>query len=162
MKKFYKIFCKAEEFIAMLFLTTITGLIFISAVARTVRHPINWAMDLSLLLFAWLVFFSADVALRKADFISVDVLADRLPPKVRKILYYLLNTVILLLLGLLIAYSIPLCTDNAKRLFQTLGISYSWATASVGVGSLLLSITTVLKMIGHAKEDFIKQKEAKS
>lgn len=161
MKKFYEYFCKIEELVTMTFLTAITGLVFLSAVVRTFKHPINWAQDLSLLLFAWVVFFGADMALRTTDFVRVDMLVRRLPEKIRTAIYYLWNIVILGFLGILIIFSLPLCFENAKRLFQTLGISYSWATASIPVGSLLLSITIIIKTVKHAKEDFGKKKEVK-
>lgn len=159
MKKFYKGLCKVEEFIVMVFLATITGLVFISAVTRTLKHPVNWAEDLSLLMFAWLVFLSADMAMRKADFVSVDILVDRLPGKARKILYYVCSVLIVLFLGVLIVYSIPLCIDNSKRLFQTLRISYSWATASIPVGALLLGTTAVKRIISNIKADCAKREE---
>lgn len=135
----------------MTLLCTISGLVFVSAVARTIRKPLNWAQDVSLLLFAWLVFLGADSVLRKQDFISVEMLVKIFPKKVRTFLYYFWYGVALVFLGVLVRYGIPLCLLNAKRLFQTLGISYSWATASVPVGSIFLIITIVIKLVQHHK-----------
>ena len=135
----------------MSFLCIITGLVFLSAVARTIRHPLNWAQDVSLLLFAWVVFFGADMALRKADFVNVRMLVNKFPKGVQEFLYYLWNIVIVVFLAILVRFGIPLCFDNAKRLFQTLGVSYSWATASVPIGSFVMIVTTILKMIAHTK-----------
>jgi len=148
MKKFYESFCKLEEFIVCSFLAIITSLVFLSAVARTAKRPINWAQDVSLLLFAWVVFLGADMALRHADFVSVDMLVQKLPEKTRKFLYNLWYVLIIVFLVLLIKYGIPLSIKNSKRLFQTLGISYSWATISVPVGSFLMIITIILKLLG--------------
>ncbi|MGF6906499.1 TRAP transporter small permease [Fusobacterium sp. PH5-44] len=148
MKKIYDLFCKIEEFIVCFFLATITTLVFISAVARTIKKPINWAQDVSLLLFAWLVFLGADMALRHADFVRVDMLIQKLPDKISKFLYYFWYIIIIIFLTVLIRYGIPLSIQNSKRLFQTLGISYSWATISVPVGSFLMIITILLKLVG--------------
>jgi TRAP-type C4-dicarboxylate transport system permease small subunit len=154
-KKIYRICCKAEEFIVASFVAIIAFLVFISAVARSIKHPLNWAQDVSLLLFAWVVFLGADLALRKADFVRVDMLVCRFPAKVRKLLYYVMYLLSLVFLVIVIRYGIPLSIDNSKRLFQTLGISYSWATISAPVGSMLLSITIVLKLIIHRKDTTI-------
>jgi TRAP-type C4-dicarboxylate transport system permease small subunit len=154
-KKIYLGFCKIEEFIVASFVAVITFLVFVSAVARSVKHPLNWAQDLSLLLFAWVVFLGADLALRKADFVRVDMLVSRFPAKVQKFLYYFMYILALMFLGIVIRYGIPLSIDNSKRLFQTLGISYSWATISAPVGSALLAITIVLKLIARRKETVI-------
>ena len=162
LKKFYALYCKAEEFIVASFIVIVTALVFLSAVARTIKHPINWAQDVSLLLFAWVVFLGADVALRRSDFVRVDMLIGRFSAKVQKFFYYLWYICAIAFLGLLVRYGIPLSLDNSKRLFQTLGISYSWATISVPVGSLLLIITIVIKLVSrwNEKEITVDAKEA--
>jgi len=149
MKTFYRIFCRMKDILAMTLLSIISILVFLSAIARNVRHPINWAQDVSLLLFAWLVFLGADLVLRREDFISVNILTNFFPQKLRDVLYYVWYSIAVIFLGVLVRFGIPLCFQNVKRLFQTLGISYSWATASVPVGSVFLIITIVIKLYRH-------------
>ncbi|MDR2534775.1 MAG: TRAP transporter small permease [Treponema sp.] len=156
LKKLYDGFCRLEEMLVSAFVAIITLMVFLSAIARSLKYPINWAQDVSLLLFAWVVFLGADLALRKADFVRVDMLIMRFPAKLQKFLYYIFYVIILGFLGILIAYGIPLCIDNSKRLFQTLGISYSWATVSAPVGSFCLIITIIIKLVTHWKDDKIK------
>ncbi|MDR2601709.1 MAG: TRAP transporter small permease [Spirochaetaceae bacterium] len=162
MQKIYRCFCKAEEILVSAFIATITFLVFISAVARTAGSPLNWAQDVSLLLFAWVVFLAADLALRKADFVRVDMLVRFLPVKTQKFLYYFMYSLAIVFLLILVIYGFPLSASNAKRLFQTLGISYSWATLSVPVGSIFLIITITLKLISRFKEKeiVVQAKEA--
>jgi TRAP-type C4-dicarboxylate transport system permease small subunit len=162
--QFYKGFCKIEELIVASFVAVITFLVFISAVMRLkiIGHPLNWATDVSLLLFAWVVFLGADLALRKADFVRVDMLISRFPAKVQKFFYYLFYIVSIGFLGILIRYGVPLSISNKERLFQTLGISYSWATISAPIGAGLLIITILIKLAAHLKDEKIeiKGKEA--
>jgi TRAP-type C4-dicarboxylate transport system permease small subunit len=162
LKIFYQYFCKVEESILSLFVAVITFLVFFSAVTRSFGMPINWAEEVSLLLFAWVVFLGADLALRKMDYVRIDVLVIRFSAKVQKFLYYFMYIIAIIFLGILIRYGIPLCIENSKRLFQTLEISYSWATISAPVGSVLLSITIILKLIAHRKDEKItlESKEA--
>jgi TRAP-type C4-dicarboxylate transport system permease small subunit len=152
MRKLYHTFCKVEETVCGILLVIITALVFLSAVARTIRYPINWAQDVSLLLFAWVVFFGADAALRKADFVNVDMLVLKFPKKLQNVLYLLWYGVIFVFIMVLIRYGIPLSIESSKRLFQTLGISYSWAVISVPVGFFFMSITIVLKVIRRIEE----------
>ncbi|MDR3356212.1 MAG: TRAP transporter small permease [Spirochaetaceae bacterium] len=152
LKILYGNFCKLEEFLVSLFIAVITFLVFLSAIARGLSHPLNWATDVSLLLFAWLVFLGADTALRKADFVRVDMLVIRLPAEVQKFLYYFMYVLSIGFLCVLIRFGIPLSIENSKRLFQTLGISYSWATISAPAGSALLIITIILKLVAHWKD----------
>lgn len=162
LKLLYRHFCKLEEFLVSLFIAVITFLVFISAIARGLGHPLNWAIDVSLLLFAWLVFLGADTALRKADFVRVDMLVIRLPEKTQKFLYYFMYALSIGFLCVLIRFGIPLSIENSKRLFQTLGVSYSCATISAPVGSVLLIVTIILKLISHWKDKkiVVQSKEA--
>jgi len=156
-KKFYRLFCRLEELIVALFIFAITMLVFASAIFRTINHPINWAQDLSLLLFAWVVFLSGDVALRRSDFLRVDILITKFPLKLQNFLYYLWYIIPIVFLGMLVSYGIPLAVYNVKRPFQTLGISYSWATMSVPVGSALMIITIVIKLVSRLKGGKVEQ-----
>jgi TRAP-type C4-dicarboxylate transport system permease small subunit len=154
--KIYRGFCKIEEGIVAAFVGIITFLVFISAIARGINHPLNWAQDMALLLFAWVVFLGADCALRRADFVRVDMVIRFFPHKVQKFLYYFFYIVSIGFLGILARFGIPLCFENSKRLFQTLGISYSWATISVPVGAMLLIITIILRLVKRWNEAEIK------
>jgi len=155
-KAVYHGFCKAEETIVAVFVAVITLLIFVSALARGAGRPINWAPDTSLLLLSWVVFLGADSALRRADFIRVDMLMLRFPQKLQKFLYYFFYIVVILFLLLVIRYGIPLSLANTKRNFQGMEISYSWATISAPVGAFLMIITIILKLRKRWKEKVIK------
>lgn len=156
MKALYKKFCKFEEFLVQAFLCAIVFLVFSSAICRTLKAPINWAIDLSLLLFAWTVFLGADMALRNTDLVRIDILTKRLSPGVQNVLYILWQIVIIIFLASLVWYGIPLSLESSKRLFQTLGISYSWATVSVPVGSILMIISTGIKLYKAVKNPVVK------
>jgi TRAP-type C4-dicarboxylate transport system permease small subunit len=147
----YRGFCVIEEIVCAVFVVAITFLIFTSAIARSLNHPLNWAPDTSLLLLAWVVFLGADVALRRSDFIRVDILMRKFSPGVKKFLYYLYYTVIIVFLGMLVRYGIPLAMENSRRNFQALDISYSWATISAPVGAVAMIITIIIKLVKKRK-----------
>ena len=148
----YHGFCKVEETIVAVFVAAITFLVFVSALARGIGHPLNWATDTSLLLLSWVIFLGADSALRRSDFIRVDMLMMRFSLKVQKLLYYLFYVIAILFLLVLVRYGVPLALENTKRNFQGMEISYSWATISVPIGAFLMIITIVLKLIRRRKE----------
>ena len=146
MKTLYRYFCWIEETVVKVFLCAIVFFVFSSALGRTLRHPINWAVDLSLLLFAWLVFLGADMALRNINLVNVDLFIKKVPPNIRRKIDIVLHFVILVFLASLVWFGIPLAIESSKRLFQTLGISYSWATVSVPIGAVLMMISTGIKI----------------
>lgn len=79
MKKFYEKVCKLEELIALILVAGIAVLVFVSALMRTIGHPLNWAQDVALIAFAWLIFLGSDVAMRGSGLIGVDLFVKKFP-----------------------------------------------------------------------------------
>ncbi len=142
----YRKFCVFEMWLAATLLMAISTLVFVSAIARTLRHPLNWAVDISMLLFAWLVFLGGDIVIRETTLISVDLFQKLLHPALRKTLQIVFYLMMILFLVILVRYGIPLLISNWKRQFQTLALSYSWCTLAVPVGSVLMIISTCIRL----------------
>lgn len=153
MRKLYKIICRIEEEVVKYALVTIAVLIFISAVARSIRQPLNWATDISLLLFAWVIFLGADMAMRHGELVKVDLLLNKFPYSYQKGIVIIWNLCIIFFLAVMLYFGIPLAIESYDRIFNTLGISFSWATLSVPVGAFLMIITTCLKIYHTLKSD---------
>ena len=160
MKKLYKAFCDVEELICGGVLCAIVALAFATAVGRCINHPISWTVEMCQFLLSWLAFLGADLALRQGSILGVDIIMRRMPKKVQAVVKIVTNLIILALLIAFIKYGINLCKSNYKRSFKTLGISYSWATASLPVASVLMSITMVLDIIKNIKILLGKEEEA--
>jgi TRAP-type C4-dicarboxylate transport system permease small subunit len=151
-KSCYRVFCKVEEVTAGVLLAIISLLVFVSAMARTAGYPLNWAMDVSLLLFAWEVFLGGDIAIRSRKLVNVDMFINRFPGKVQKIISLAFAFLILAFLFILVRYGIPLCLESVKRLFQTLPISYAWCTLAVPLSSIFMIISQVIIVIEDIKK----------
>lgn len=138
---------RIETTAAAVCLTTSTFLIFIAAVARSFEHPINWALDISLFLFAWATFLSADVAFRDDKLVSLDMFVSWAPPGVIRVVKGVIYLVILAFLVALLAYGLRLAYVSRARAFQGIPtVSFSWVTLSMPVGASLLIETTLEKM----------------
>jgi TRAP-type C4-dicarboxylate transport system permease small subunit len=147
MKKIYQFLGKAEVFISATCFTVSLVLIFSSAIARTLKHPINWSQDMSLFLFAWGVFLSADAAMRADKLINIDLLVGRFPQRIRKYIAIAIYALILGFLAILIYNGIKLSIFSRRRVFQGIpGFSYSWVILSIPAGALLQSTTVILKL----------------
>lgn len=155
MKKAYRLFCRAEEYLVAFLTFAIMVLVFGGAVMRTIGNPINWAVDLSLLIFAWLIFLGADVAIRTTELISIDLVVKRFPKIVQDILFAGGIVLSLIFLYILVRYGVPLAVENYERPFHSLGISFSYATIAAPVGSVLISISLVIKLV----ERFLPSKD---
>lgn len=151
MNKFYHYFVKCEEIIACILLAGIVGLMFLSAVLRKAGLPLNWAGDTSLLLFTWACFFGADLAIREKSTVNVDMLLTKFPVKVQKVIRIACQLAAMALLISFIYFGVPLCIDSVSRKFSNMNLSYSWASASVPAGSVLLTITSLINLVKMIK-----------
>ncbi len=161
LKRMYGKFCMAEEFLTNFILATITALVLISALARTLHHPINWAVDISLLLFAWQVFLGGDIAIRNTNLIGVEMLIGKLPLGVQKTMKIAFFVLIIAFLSVLVFFGIPLTLGNRKRLFQVLPLSYSWCTLSVPVGAFLMIISSFIRLARIRRKPALEQGASK-
>ena len=151
MKKIYQAFCKFEELLAMFLLAGLAVLVFISALMRTLKHPLNWAQDVALVAFAWLIFFGSDVAVRGSGLIGIDMVVKHFPKKVQKGIDIVFKILILVFLCILVYYGVIMTKTGWKRQITALGISYGWVTMAVPTGSFFMIISTVLKLIERIK-----------
>lgn len=147
MKKMYAFICRYEVRAAMVTLVASTLLIFASSIMRYIGKPINWSLEISLFLFAWCVFLSADAALRENRLVSLDLVTSKLPPRVRVAMLLLSYSIILVFLVTLSYYGFILSYQTRARAFQGIpNFSYTWVTLSMPIASLLMIITTILKI----------------
>ena len=161
MRKLYERICTAEAAISAVFLILMVVLIFLGGVMRMLGYPINWAADTATALFAWACFFCADIAWRNNSLMSIEVLTNRLPASLQAACRLLNYGIIVAFLIYLIVMGLYLSWVSRIRSFQGIPeISYSWVTMSLPVGSMLLLITTLLKVRAVLHGERVEDKAA--
>jgi TRAP-type C4-dicarboxylate transport system permease small subunit len=144
MNEKWQLFYKIEEYVAAFLLLGATLTIFFAAVFRSFDRPLNWSLDIALFLFAWSVFLSAEVAMRKGNLVNVDFLVRLFPQPVQRALGVLIYLTIFAFLAALAVFGIYLSYATRARAFQGIPtFSYTWITLSVPVGCILCSINCV-------------------
>src|SRR5262245_615639 len=161
MMRLYERVCAAEAFVAAAFLILMVVLIFLGGVMRMLGQPINWSSDAATALFAWACFLCADIAWRNNGLMSVDVLTSRLPASLQTACRMLNYAIIAVFLSYLIVMGAYLSWISRIRSFQGIPeVSYSWVTASLPAGALLLLITTLLKVRSELRGEHAETKAA--
>lgn len=147
LKKIYKIYCLLESIIAGVGFFAIVVLTLLNAILRTtVDKPIIFVDDLNLLLFSWVAFLGADVALRHCRLVGMDILTSKLPQKVQKALQLIVYVIMIGALLMFARYGYELAMGNWARFYNSLPISYGWATLSLPVCSILMVMTCLIQM----------------
>lgn len=147
MKRIYKAYCRLEIFLTATAFFTIIALTFGNAVLRWFNHPIVANDDLCSLLFAWVSFLGADIALRSNRLVGMDILTMTLPIRIQKALQLIVYGVMMATLGLLIVQGFGLAKMNWARFFNSLPISYGWVTVSLSVCGAMMMLTLAIKIV---------------
>jgi TRAP-type C4-dicarboxylate transport system permease small subunit len=142
----YRILCRAEALIAGAFLLLMVALIFLGGVARMAGAPLNWTTDVATCLFAWACFLCADIAWRNNGLMAIELVTQRLPAAGALLMARINLVLIAIFLLYVVVAGAQLAWVSRARTFQGIpGVSYSWVTASLPAGALLLLLTTLLK-----------------
>ncbi len=147
MKTAYERVCRAEMLVARYALFALAALVFAAAVARTIRHPMNWAIDGATFLFAWCVFLGGDIAIREDRLFCIVVLTEKLSQKAQLLIKALNYAIIGVFLAGMIGYGSYLSYSTRLRTFQGIpGFSYTWVTISVPIGCALMLVSAIRKI----------------
>jgi C4-dicarboxylate transporter DctQ subunit len=88
-----------NRFVAALGIAAGVALAFVNVVARYLfNSSLTWASELTIYLFIWSAFFGAAYCFKKDAHISVDVLLEKVPPGLAKVLMLFSHLVTLLFL----------------------------------------------------------------
>lgn len=150
---------RVEEIIAEILLAFIIIFVFVAAALRVVHRPLVWSVDMAQLLFVWVCFIGADLAMEKNKHIGVDLLTNIMSKKAQKSLRFLSNILAIIFLLLIGIYGTHLAIINVKDQFSGMELSHSWATASAPVGCVLMIRTLVKKTIGLFRAEPAEKKE---
>ena len=151
LKTLENILTKVETAFVCAGLLVLIFTVFAAAVLRFFGVDMSVSTDLAQLIFAWVSFIGADLALRKDKHMGVDMLISKFPPAVLNGFYLFNYILILFFLLFAVRYGIDLCIVNSARKYQTLYISYSYATASCPVGCGLMCITAVKHIVQYIR-----------
>ncbi|CAG0971391.1 Sialic acid TRAP transporter small permease protein SiaQ [Burkholderiales bacterium] len=143
---------RAEDLAARACLAGCAALVLVAAVSRALGSPILWAIDIAMLLFIWCAFLGADAALRARQHIIIDIVVRTFPQRVQRALLIAHWTVIVAFLLALVALGTQLTLLNAERPMGDTGISYSFVTAAVPIGSLLMAFTAMRQLLGFWRD----------
>ena len=147
MKKIYRFYCKLETVLACAGFFAIIAMTFGNAVLRLMNKPIPTSDDICTLLFAWVSFLGADISMRSNRLVSMNLATMKLPIKVQKTLALIVYGILIAILCLFVVKGNQLAKLNWARFFNTLPISYGWATLSLPVCSVLMILTLVIKVV---------------
>lgn len=93
--------------------------------------PLVWTVELSRILFTWMIFVGAALAVKEGTHIRVSLLVDRLPPRVNRCLAVGGSILVVAFLALMVFYGLQYVRIEAASRTPALGLpqAYVWYSA---------------------------------
>ncbi|WP_078412507.1 TRAP transporter small permease [Priestia abyssalis] len=145
MVKILSFFDKIMNAMLALCLTGMSIIVLGNVILRYVFHSgLAWSEEVARFLFIWMVFLGAIGALKDNQHLGVDLLVEKLPLKVRKIVFAVSNVLVLYVLWLILDGSWKLTVSSIGSTAPATGLSLSIIYAVGIVTSLGMAILVLV------------------
>jgi tripartite ATP-independent transporter DctM subunit len=139
---------KAIEVAAALLVVADIVILFAGVVSRYVFHrPILWSDELASILFLWMAMLGAVVALRRGEHMRMTAIVGKVSPAARAFLEVLAIAAALTFLALIVYPAYQFAHDEMVITTPALEISNAWRAAALPVGSALMLLIALLRLL---------------
>ncbi|HSB07787.1 MAG TPA: TRAP transporter small permease subunit [Thermodesulfobacteriota bacterium] len=150
-KKWMDALAKVESAASM---AMMAFLILINGVGIFMRYflnrPLLWVHELTILIGTWLFYVGMGLLYARREDISLDLIVNKMPERIRWMTEQVIHCMILLFLVILTIASyklIPFVSMSGSMLSFSLGIKDVYYYVPVGVGSILMFIPVLYKTL---------------
>ena len=133
------------------------GILIVGTIQVIMRYVFNnsltWSEEVMRYAFIWMVYVGAATTARRRGHVRIELLDSALPGKVKVILHYFIDFLVILGLIVLVIAGIDLCRRNLTSMTSALVISRAWAYAAIPTGSFFMIIAIICTMITKPYRD---------
>lgn len=157
MKKLVSIIKNLDLVVAGIMLVAIVFMTIAGVFMRKlVGQPFAWLEEMQLFFFVWLIFFGGSVAFRTGNHVGIDIVAERLGPRARRVMDIMVYIITMLVLIYILKGSGELAQSVTKKVTPYLKISYWVIDVAAPIGCVLMMLQYSVNM---AHELFFKTKK---
>jgi TRAP-type C4-dicarboxylate transport system permease small subunit len=141
-----------EETLGCFLLAVYVGLTVLNVILRyCFNFILSWVEEGIMLAFLWSVFLGTITAFRLDRHVAIDVIVTRLPRNVQRVLYVVLDVLVLALNLYLTYLGALLCMNVGVKTTYILKISFVYIDAALVVSFGLMSVFGVVRLVLRAK-----------
>ncbi len=115
---------------------------FLSKINSNIK-PVSWTQEACTLLFIFMAFTGASLALKTGDHFAVEVLQKKAPPYMRSMLGIFTSAVIVLFSVLLIFFGFVFAKNGMHAITPSLQIPKPFVYAAVPLGGMIMLVRSV-------------------
>ncbi len=123
------------------------------------NYIIPWGEEVATTCFVYTTFVGAAWCLRTHQHVGVDLLVDKLPAGVRKVVHILTDIIILLTNGYITYLSYQFVMSSRVKTMPILKVSSVWLNAALILGFGLMTIYSLINLIQTIRQPAAKRGE---
>lgn len=123
------------------------------------NYIIPWGEEVATTCFVYTTFVGAAWCLRTHQHVGVDLLVDKLPAGVRKVVHILTDLIILLTNGYITYLSYQFVMSSRVKTMPILKVSSVWLNAALILGFGLMTIYSLINLIQTIRQPAAKRGE---
>ncbi len=123
------------------------------------NYIIPWGEEVATTCFVYTTFVGAAWCLRTHQHVGVDLLVDKLPAGVRKVVHILTDLIILLTNGYITYLSYQFVMSSRVKTMPILKVSSVWLNAALILGFGLMTIYSLMNLIQTIRQPAAKRGE---
>jgi len=130
------------ERICMILVVALAIIVFLQVFNRFIlKAPLAWSEDLAMLLFQWVAFLGAAVAVKRTRHFGIELVVKRMSARTR---HWIEIVVVPLVVGavavVMIVQGSSLLQFNYNRVYSSMDLSYIWAYLPIPISGILIVI----------------------
>ena len=126
--------------LCVLFFATMATVTFVGVIFRYVlNNPLQWGNELARFMMLWAGFIGINIAMRKNEHITIDIVIKMLPSRLSKFLGYIVDILIGYFLVILLIRGYHMATSTFMTA-SAMPVSMFWIYSAVPLGALLTLI----------------------
>lgn len=156
--KVCSILAKISMFMAASCTGVLAVIMFLQIFFRMViNSPLSWADEISGYVLVWITMYGAVAALYEKRHLAITAVLDRLSGKVLAIMKIVVNILILIFLGFLFYYSIPLITKLGSMTANALPIPLTLIYSPMAITACFSIVIVISDVLDEIKKNWCKK-----
>lgn len=139
---------KIQYYAAGLTLIAMTAIMLYVVVMRYVfSRPVLWGEEVPRIIFIWMTFLFAGIAIRLNLNIAVVAVINKVPPEPRRIIQSVMHVFVLILLGIMIWYSLPIVRLGLLGTMLSTGWSNAVFSLPIPIGCAIMFYYQTMRLV---------------
>ncbi|MBN1225335.1 MAG: TRAP transporter small permease [Candidatus Aminicenantes bacterium] len=141
-----------DKILITFFLCCVIGGILLQILSRLFNQSFSWTQEFSCFSYVWSIFIGVPLVYRNDAHIKISFFYDHFPPKVRNILWYVNEIIILLCVIVLFAPALKYALAGLRMRSPSMEIPMFFVDISIPLCFILLARHIIAKIVLKIKE----------